>query len=44
MAILRHEIQLGLDDIAAGRISDKSVMDILEEVRREDAADQRKAG
>lgn len=44
MAILRHEIQLGLDDIAAGRISDRSVMDILEDVRRQEEAEQRKAG
>jgi antitoxin ParD1/3/4 len=44
MAMLRHEIQLGLDDIAAGRISDRSVMDILEEVRREEEAERRKAG
>jgi antitoxin ParD1/3/4 len=44
MAILRHEIQLGLDDLNAGRISDRSVMDILDDVRREEEAEGRKAG
>jgi antitoxin ParD1/3/4 len=44
MAILRQEIQLGLDDLDAGRISDRSVMEILEEVRREQDAEGRKTG
>jgi antitoxin ParD1/3/4 len=38
LAILRREIQLGIDDIEAGRISDRSVLDILAEVRKEDEA------
>ena len=33
MAILRREIQIGLDDIDAGRISDRTVEDIAAETR-----------
>jgi len=35
LAILRREINLGLEDAAAGRFSTKTVSDIAEEVRRE---------
>jgi antitoxin ParD1/3/4 len=41
LAILRREIQLGIDDIGAGRVSDKSVLDILEDIRREEDAELR---
>jgi antitoxin ParD1/3/4 len=43
LAILRREIQLGVDDVEAGRISNKSVLDILEEIRREEDAEHRQA-
>lgn len=33
MAILRREIQIGIDDIEAGRISDRTVEDIAAETR-----------
>ena len=35
LAILRREINIGLEDAAAGRISTKTVSEIAEEVRRE---------
>ena len=35
LAILRREIQIGLDDAEAGRLSNKTVAQIAEEVRRE---------
>lgn len=35
LAILRREINLGLEDAAAGRFSSKTVRDIADEVRRE---------
>ncbi len=35
LAILRREINIGLEDVAAGRFSAKTVSDIAEEVRRE---------
>lgn len=35
LAILRREINIGLADAEAGRLSRKSVMDIADEVRRE---------
>jgi antitoxin ParD1/3/4 len=38
LAVLKREIQLGMDDIEAGRISDLSVLDILAEVQKEDGA------
>jgi antitoxin ParD1/3/4 len=40
LAILRREIAIGLEDARAGRISDSSVSDILEELEREE--EQRK--
>lgn len=33
MAVLRREIQIGMDDIEAGRISDRTVEDIAAETR-----------
>lgn len=38
LAILRREIQIGLDEVNAGKYSDKTVMEILAEVRAEDEA------
>lgn len=38
LAILRREIQVGLDDVAAGRFSDRSVMDILADIEAEEKA------
>jgi antitoxin ParD1/3/4 len=35
LAILRREINIGLEAAAAGRFSKKTVRDIVEEVRRE---------
>jgi antitoxin ParD1/3/4 len=35
LVILRREIQIGLDDAAAGRVSKLSAADIAEEVRQE---------
>ena len=35
LAVLRREIRLGLDAVEAGRLSDKSVSDILEDILRE---------
>lgn len=35
LAVLRREIRLGMDAVEAGRLSDKSVSDILEDVLRE---------
>ncbi|WP_395021508.1 type II toxin-antitoxin system ParD family antitoxin [Dongia sp.] len=35
-AILRREIQIGLDEVNAGKYSDKTVMEILAEVQAED--------
>ena len=35
MEILRREIAIGLDDVAAGRFSRKTIDEIAEEVRRE---------
>ena len=35
LAILRREINIGLADAEAGRLSRKSVMDIADEARRE---------
>ena len=37
IAILRREIQLARDEVDAGQFSEDSVMDILAEVRAEDA-------
>jgi len=37
-AILRREIQIGLDEVNAGKYSDKTVMEILAEVQAEDEA------
>jgi antitoxin ParD1/3/4 len=36
LAILRREIEIGLEDMRAGRISDSTVADILEELEREE--------
>jgi antitoxin ParD1/3/4 len=36
LAILRREIGLGLEDMRAGRLSKRSVMDIVTELERED--------
>jgi antitoxin ParD1/3/4 len=36
LAILRREIEIGVEDARAGRISDSTVTDILEELERED--------
>jgi antitoxin ParD1/3/4 len=36
LAILRREIQIGVDEVRAGKFSDRSVMDILAEVQAED--------
>lgn len=33
MAVLRREIQIGMDDIEAGRVSDRTVEDIAAETR-----------
>ena len=38
LAILRREIQIGLDDLDAGRFSEKSVMDILADIEAEEKA------
>ena len=38
LAILRREIQVGLDDVEAGRFSDRSVMDILADIEAEEKA------
>ena len=38
LAILRREIQIGLDDAEAGRFSDRSVMDILADIEAEEKA------
>ena len=38
LAILRREIQIGLDEVDAGKYSDKTVMEILAEVQAEDEA------
>jgi antitoxin ParD1/3/4 len=38
LAILRREIQVGLDDIEAGRVSNRSVMDILADIEAEEKA------
>jgi antitoxin ParD1/3/4 len=38
LAILKREIQVGLDEVNAGQYSDKTVMDILAEVQAEDEA------
>lgn len=37
LAILRREIQIGLDDVRAGRISKRTIADILADLEREDA-------
>jgi antitoxin ParD1/3/4 len=36
LAILRREIQVGLDEVNAGEYSDSTVMEILAEVQAED--------
>jgi len=36
LAILRREIQIGVDEVRAGKFSDRSVMEILAEVQAED--------
>jgi len=36
LAILRREIQIGLDEVDGGKYSDKTVMEILAEVQAED--------
>jgi antitoxin ParD1/3/4 len=38
LAILRREIQIGLDDVEAGRFSERSVMDILADIEAEEKA------
>ena len=38
LAILRREIQIGVDDARAGRFSGRSVLDILEDLNKEDEA------
>jgi antitoxin ParD1/3/4 len=38
LAILRREIRIGLDDVEAGRFSDRSVMDILADIEAEEKA------
>ena len=38
LAILKREIQVGLDDVRAGHFSDRTVMEILAEVQAEDDA------
>jgi antitoxin ParD1/3/4 len=38
LSILKREIQVGLDDVRAGRFSDRTVMEILAEVQAEDEA------
>ena len=38
LALLRREIQNGLDDVQAGRFSDRSVMDILADIEAEEKA------
>ena len=38
LAILRREIQVGLDDVEAGRFSDRSLMDILADIEAEEKA------
>ena len=38
LAVLRREIRLGMDAVEAGKFSDKSVGEILEEVIREASA------
>jgi antitoxin ParD1/3/4 len=38
LAILRREIQIGLDEVRAGKFSDRTVMEILAEVEAEDEA------
>jgi antitoxin ParD1/3/4 len=38
LTILRREIQIGLDDVEAGRFSDRSVMDILADIETEEKA------
>lgn len=35
LAVLKREVGLGLADLAAGRFSDKTVLELAEEVRRE---------
>jgi antitoxin ParD1/3/4 len=37
LTILRQEIQKGIDDVEAGRFSDRSVMDILADLEAEEA-------
>jgi len=39
LAILRREIAIGLEDIAAGRVSRKSVDEIADEVLREQSGE-----
>jgi antitoxin ParD1/3/4 len=41
LAILRREIQVGIDDVEAGRISDRSVMDILADLEAEEEAKEK---
>jgi antitoxin ParD1/3/4 len=36
LAILRREIQVGVDEVRAGKFSDRTVMEILAEVQAED--------
>jgi antitoxin ParD1/3/4 len=36
LAILKREIQLGIDDVRAGRLSERSVMDILADLEAEE--------
>lgn len=36
LAILKREIQLGIDDVRAGRFSERSVMDILADLEAEE--------
>jgi len=38
LAILKREVQVGLDDVRAGRFSDRTVMEILAAVQAEDEA------
>ena len=41
LAILRREIAIGLDDVRAGRLSDRTALDIAAEL---DAEDKRRSG
>jgi antitoxin ParD1/3/4 len=38
LAVLRREIQVGVDEVRAGQFSDRTVMEILAEIEAEDEA------